>query len=53
MPSSIEQAEGYGFLVSKKQITTRFTWWQRIFDVVFLGTVPTHCLAAQEGRISI
>jgi len=53
MPSPFDQAKGYGFWVSKAEITTGFTWWQHIFDVGFLGTDPTHCLAAQEGRISL
>jgi len=36
MPSPFDQAKGYGFWVSGMQITMGFTWWQHIFDMVFL-----------------
>jgi len=48
MPSPFDQAKGYGFWVSEVEINTGFIWWQHIFEVGFLGTVPTHCLTANE-----
>jgi len=38
MPSSFDQAKGYGYWVSKMEITTGLIWWQPIINVYFLRT---------------